>query len=90
MPRYAYLCEKCNKPFQIVHSIKEKLVDCQECDTEGSLKRIPSMPLVLNKKEDNQKQEAGTLVKEYIEDMRGELKQEKEELRSQTYKDKDD
>ena len=45
------------------------------------------MPLVLSKKETNQKQEVGTLVKEYIEETRGELEQEKKELRSQVYKD---
>ena len=87
MPRYTYCCENCETTFQVVHPIGEKLTDCEECNTENVLKRVPAMPLVLKKKEDNQKQEVGTLVKEYIEETKENLKQEKEELRSQVYKD---
>ena len=87
MPRYIYKCEKCGIIIQIAHSIKEKLTNCEECVLENSLKRIPTMPLILNKTEDNQKQKAGTLVKEYIEDVKEDLKQEKKELSSQVYKD---
>jgi len=51
------------------------------------LQRIPSMPLVLTKKQSNEKKEVGSLVKEYIEDVKEELKQEKKELSNQIYKD---
>jgi putative FmdB family regulatory protein len=87
MPRYIYKCEKCGIIYQIAHSIKEKLTDCEECGSENTLKRIPTMPLVLNKTEGSQKQETGTLVKEYIEGAREDLKNEKKELSSQVYKD---
>ena len=73
--------------FQAVHSIKEKLTDCEECSLEGTLKRIPSMPLVLTKKESNQKQEAGVLVKEHIENAKEDLERERKELRNQVFKD---
>ncbi len=87
MPRYIYKCEKCDIIYQIAHSIKEKLTDCEGCGSENTLKRIPTMPLVLNKTEGSQKQEVGTLVKEYIEETREDLKQEKRELSDQVYKD---
>ena len=87
MPRYIYKCQACEIVFQKVHSIKEKLKDCEECETEGVLQRIPSMPLVLTKKQSNEKKEVGNLVKEYIEDVKEELKQEKKELSNQIYKD---
>tara|TARA_A100001515_G_scaffold32065_1_gene24965 strand:- start:440 stop:706 length:267 start_codon:yes stop_codon:yes gene_type:complete len=87
MPRYIYKCQACEIVFQKVHSIKEKLKDCEECETEGVLQRIPSMPLVLTKKQSNEKKEVGSLVKEYIEDVKEELKQEKKELSNQIYKD---
>ena len=87
MPRYVYKCQACEVVFQKVHSIKEKLKDCEECDSKETLQRIPSMPLVLTKKQDNEKRQVGSLVKEYIEDAREEIEQEKKELSSQVYKD---
>lgn len=87
MPRYIYKCLACEVVFQKVHSIKEKLKDCDECNSESTLQRIPTIPLVLTKKETNEKKEVGSLVKEYIEDAREDLKQEKKELSNQVYKD---
>ena len=87
MPRYVYSCEECGVIYQRAHSIKEKLTDCEDCGIEGALKRIPSMPLVLTKKQENQKRQAGTLVKEYIEDAKEDLKEEKRDLSNQVYKD---
>ena len=87
MPRYVYSCEGCGIIFQTVHSIKERLTDCEECDTKNVLKRIPTMPLVFSKDTNGQNQEVGILVKEYIEETKEELQQEKKELRNQVYKD---
>lgn len=86
MPRYIYKCSECELVFQKIHSIKEKLTDCEECDKEGVLKRVPSIPLVMKKKQDIEKRQVGSLVKEYIEDLKEDLKEEKEELSSQIYK----
>tara|TARA_R100000008_G_C3563809_1_gene157888 strand:+ start:268 stop:534 length:267 start_codon:yes stop_codon:yes gene_type:complete len=87
MPRYIYKCTACEIVFQKVHSIKEKLKDCEECESEGTLQRLPSMPLILTKKQGEEKREVGSLVKDYIEDVRKELKQEKKELSNQVYED---
>ena len=87
MPRYTYQCEKCEKLFQIAHSIKEKYDTCTQCDKEckdkGGLKRIPSIPLVVSKKK---RQPVGVLVKSFIEETREDLKQEKQNLKEEEYK----
>ena len=87
MPRYIYKCQACELVFQKVHSIKEKLKDCEECDSQDTLQRIPTMPLVLTKKKTNEKREVGTLVKNYIEEVREEVKQEKKDLTKQANDD---
>ena len=52
-----------------------------------TLKRIPSMPVVLAKEQGPQKRPTGSLVKEYIENVREDLQDEKEQLKKQIYKD---
>jgi len=74
MPRYAYECESCEKIIEVAHSIKERL---ERCDCEGILRRLPSIPIVLNKTSDDA---AGTRVERFIKDARQELEQEKETL----------
>ena len=76
MPRYTYRCDVCGKSFEVSHSISEKLTDC-ECGEEGSLKRIPSLPFRASVKINKQK--AGEIVKEFIEDAKMEIKKSKEE-----------
>ena len=73
--------------FQKVHSIKERLSDCTDCDTNNSLQRIPSIPMILTKEQGTSKRKVGSLVNEYIEEVKEELKEEKKELSSQVYKD---
>tara|TARA_Y100000310_G_scaffold31110_1_gene29519 strand:- start:339 stop:584 length:246 start_codon:yes stop_codon:yes gene_type:complete len=80
MPRYAYLCEKCNKIFQVAHSIKKKLTDCEECNSEGTLKRVPTMPFVFSKTK-----HAGKLVDKHIEETKKEVDIEKERLKGVEY-----
>ena len=87
MPRYTYRCQNCEAVFQVVHSIKEKLKDCEECRLDNTLQRVPSMPLIIDKEEGNQKQQVGSLVKEYIEGAKEDLKDEMGKLSNQVYKD---
>lgn len=76
MPRYIYCCEECEIVIHRAHSIKEKLTDCEDCGTEGSLKRVPSMPFVFS-----EKKQVGDLVKQSIEETKEEVKKEKEEMK---------
>ena len=87
MPRYLYRCRECEVVFQTNHSIKERLTDCEECETAGSLRRIPSMTRTLTKNTNEEGRSTGNLVKQYIEDAKQDLKEEKKELSSQVYKD---
>tara|TARA_B100001094_G_C17915046_1_gene663113 strand:+ start:388 stop:642 length:255 start_codon:yes stop_codon:yes gene_type:complete len=77
LPRYIYRCDVCGDSFEISHSISEKLTDC-ECGEEGSLKRIPSLPFRASIKINKQK--AGEVVKEFIEDTRKQIDQTKKEM----------
>ena len=45
------------------------------------------MPLILTKKQNNEKRQVGSFVKEYIENVKEDLKDEKEEMSKQVYKD---
>ena len=64
-----------------VHGITEDQDHCEICYKSGSVYRIPQMPSVKVVKE-----EAGQIVKEYIEDSRQELKREKERLAKEEWK----
>jgi len=77
LPRYTYRCDVCGNSFEVSHSISEKLTDC-ECGEEGSLKRIPSLPFRASVKVDKQK--AGQIVKEYIEDTKKEIENSKQKM----------
>ena len=77
MPRYTYRCDVCGNSFEVSHSISEKLTDC-ECGEEGSLKRIPSLPFRASVKINKQK--AGEIVKEFIEDTKMEIEKSKEKM----------
>jgi len=77
LPRYTYRCDVCGNSFEVSHSISEKLTDC-ECGEEGSLKRIPSLPFRASVKVNKQK--AGEIVKEFIEDTKMEIEKSKEKM----------
>ena len=89
MPIYVYLCEECGKELKALHSIKEKYTNCAEiedCNTGGALKRLPSNFSAQYEKQEKQ-QKVGSLVKDFIEEAREELKSEKGTLRKQEYEE---
>ena len=83
MPKYVYECKECGFVKEISHSMKEKLKDCSECDTINSLMRIPSFNFLRMDAVDDST--AGGRVKEFIEETREELKQERRDLVSREY-----
>ena len=80
MPKYVYACEECGLTYETFHSIKEKLTDCEECKSEGTLKRVPSMPFVFS-----QKKTAGKLVDKHIEETKKDVEAEKKRLKKVEY-----
>ena len=43
MPAYTYKCEVCENEFDTFHSITEELHNCDKCNNENSLKRVPQL-----------------------------------------------
>jgi putative FmdB family regulatory protein len=82
MPRYFYRCDNCKHQFETVHSIKENLDHCEECDTKDALKRVP-FPIRINKKGT---QKAGNIVKDFIKETTEEIKEEKKNLKKKEFK----
>ena len=76
-----YQCSSCDESFEVHHSMSEKLTDCDSCETDDSLKRVPSQFFVKQNNIDNNKK-TGDIVNEFIKDTTEELKQEKKELKN--------
>ncbi len=78
MPRYVYLCKKCQKKLEVTHSIVEELITCPFCK-EDQLERIPqqvSFDLSPSEK-------PGKIVKNHIEEAKREIEHEKENSRKE-------
>ena len=86
MPKYIYQCDKCDKIFEVVHSIENKLEDCEEC--KGYLIRIPSSTFIFNSEQKRgfTNRKVGDLTKDHIEESRRELRKEQERLTLEEYK----
>ena len=87
MPRYSYVCEKCEKQFSAFHSMNEKLETCDyfKCEENGKLRKIPSLFTKKIKKE----KVVGEVVKQFIEDAKQEVKEEMKMLQQKEYKDEE-
>ena len=80
MPRYIYKCRKCKESFTTVHGIMEDQDHCEICCESSCVFRIPQVPSVKIAKE-----QAGQIVREYIEDTKKELCDEKKRLKDKEY-----
>ena len=82
MPKYAYKCKECDHAFEAIHGMFVKLQNCDECATDGSLFRIPSMAYS-NKSKASSEKKTGELVKEFIHDAKQEVKEEKKKMKEE-------
>lgn len=85
MPRYCYYCESCDKEFMIFHRINEVLVDCKECNSKQTLRKMISKPLIVKHTSKEKEQVAGELTQEYIQSNRDILQKQKKELKGKEY-----
>jgi len=86
MPKYDYICTKCNKKFSLRHSISEEIKKHPDCDSSCEVKKIYSVSRVLKaKSQDKSGSKAGTIVKKHIEEAKQELKERKEKLKKEEY-----
>jgi len=84
MSRYVYKCSECENKIMVFHSINDRLEICTECD--GKLERIPTGGFLLNTDPSNQKNKPGNILKEFIEDTKEEMKQEKFDMKNREHK----
>lgn len=68
-----------------MHSYKEVLTDCTHCKTEGTLKKILSVPFYGVKKISDTKQPVGAITKEHIESNKEALEELKKQSESEAY-----
>jgi len=80
LPRYTYRCDVCAEYFEVFHSIHDRLTDCK-CGSQGSLGRVPSLPFRVSI--DRGEQKPGEVVKEFIEDARKEIEEEKRKMKGE-------
>ena len=76
MPKYCYKCPECEGEIEVRHGMTERLEDCKLCDNQGVLTRIPQLTNIVRKQEQGER-EAGSLTKEYIEENKKILKEQK-------------
>ena len=82
VPRYNYKCRECGVEFQISHSIHDKLTNCGDCKTDGSLFRlITSFATTgLESRPTEKKQKPGKIVNEFIENAKSEMDEYKNKI----------
>jgi hypothetical protein len=76
VPKYCYKCPECEGEVEVRHGMTERLEECKLCDYQGVLTRIPQLTNIIRKQEQGQR-ETGSLVKEYIEENKQILKEER-------------
>jgi predicted nucleic acid-binding Zn ribbon protein len=87
MPKYNYFCSACENTFEAYHGMTETLTKCVCCFRENTIERVPYCPNIVFKGKDTKDiqvpRKTGQLVKEYIEETREAIKQQKDELKKQ-------
>ena len=78
MPKYCYKCSECESEIEVRHGMTERLTDCKVCDNQGVLIRIPQLTNIVRKQEQGE-QKTGSLVKDYIQQNKEILKEQKKE-----------
>ena len=61
-----------------MHSADEKLVDCEKCNQQGTLRKLLTRPTYVKKQKHSPK--TGDITEEFIIDAREDLRREQEEL----------
>ena len=78
MPKYCYKCSECGSEIEVRHGMTERLTDCKVCDNQGVLTRIPQLTNIVRKQEQGERK-TGSLVKDYIQQNKEILKEQKKE-----------
>jgi putative FmdB family regulatory protein len=81
MPTYTYRCDKCEVTFEIFHSMSETVDGCEKC--AAPVTKMISKSLNIKKNNNFGKDKPGKIVKQYIRDVREEVRQEKKKMKEQ-------
>ena len=79
MPIYLYACEDCDGEWKESHSMTEEIEECQWCKSTNIYRKPSFISNTL--KRESKKQKVGSHVREFIEDSKRELNQQKEGLK---------
>lgn len=80
MPSYNYRCSNCDEQTTHFHGMNDVLTECTSCHATA-LKKLPS--IISSYSPDRVKEGAGQRVKEFIEDSRKLLLEDKELLKKE-------
>jgi putative FmdB family regulatory protein len=88
VPKYVYKCSECDEHFTVVHGMTERQEDCDICSSSDCLIRVPQMPHIKTSDSTSKQgqQQVGSKVIEAIKENSRILKEEKEKLSNQVYK----
>ena len=86
MPRYRYRCNNCDDERVLFHGFDETpSLNCFNCLSENTLQKVVGNLYFETKENTNTGQVVGQLTKEYIEENRKVLEEEKKKLRNENY-----
>jgi putative FmdB family regulatory protein len=86
MPRYRYRCVDCDNEKVVLHSFSEApSLNCDSCSSEKPLQKAVGTMYFKIKETNNSDQAVGQLTKEYIEENKKILEEEKKKARNETY-----
>ena len=80
MPTYAYRCAGCDKQFEKFHSMSETLEECVLCNSP-KIKKVWNGGINLKKNKNFGSQAPGKIVRQYIEDTKKEVSEDKKRLK---------
>ena len=84
MPRYAYRCDHCTAVFEINHGMFFEQRMCIECNSCDTLTKLPNF--TIKKKIDTKSSpKVGTIVDEFIEEAKKDLKKQKRNLKEEVF-----
>lgn len=80
MPQYVYRCQECKQDFEVRHGMSYEDQTCIFCSSSKVFK-LPQGNLTKAKTNTTHPGKPGKLVKEYIEEVKQEVKKEKHDLK---------
>ena len=79
MPKYRYGCDNCGEIVYIYHHINDISTDCEKCNSENCLTKLPT--IFRTQRKEIQLEKTGDKVKNAIRQYSKDLKEEKKRLK---------